>query len=51
MVLLLLLPVAISHSLSAVWIQLPADSSLVSLFTPSLHSSLSRVGEDGTEGE
>lgn len=51
MVLLLLLPVAISHSLSAVWIQLSADSSLVSLFTPSPHSSLSRVGEDVTEGE
>ncbi len=46
-----LLSVAISQSLSAVWIQLSADSSLVSLFTPSLHSSLSRVGEDGTEGE
>lgn len=45
------LPMVILHSVPDVWTQLPTDSSLVSCITPSLHNSLSRVGEDGMEGE
>lgn len=51
MELLLPSPMAILHSVPVVWTQLLTDSSLVSRITPSLHNSLSRVGEDGLEGE